>query len=166
MGYESRRAVRLDSARRDLVSHRRRRRPDRNVESFRRVGSAGLDFEPAPENDRRPDRPVASLWCGPLSEANRRATFWDDAHTVAAGLARPQAAGRRSDRWPRFAKAMEPPSPSATKNCWTRAWNSPQQPAFSPRPKAAHAWRALRNFLLTASLNLMSVSCFTTPAPD
>ena len=52
-GVRSSRAVRLDAARRHLLSHRRRSRPDRNVEGFRRIGSAGLDLETASENDRR-----------------------------------------------------------------------------------------------------------------
>ena len=42
-GLRSRRADGLGTARRHLLSHRRRRRPDRHVEGLRRNGGAGLD---------------------------------------------------------------------------------------------------------------------------
>ena len=52
-GLRSGRADGLGTARRDLLSHRRRRGHDRHVEGVRRNGEAGLDRQPASQDDRR-----------------------------------------------------------------------------------------------------------------
>jgi threonine synthase len=110
MGYEIAEQFGWTLPGRDPVSHRRRRRPDRNVESFRRIGSAGLDFEPAPENDCRADHRL------PARGAGLRARRIEDrilGRRAYGGrrAPRPEAAGRRSDARPRFAKAEARPSP-------------------------------------------------------
>ncbi len=51
-GLRSGRADGLGTARRHLLSHRRRRGPDRHVEGLRRNGEAGLDRRQAAQDDR------------------------------------------------------------------------------------------------------------------
>ena len=55
-GLRSRRATGLANAARHHLSDRRRRRPARHVEGFRRNGSAGLDRLRAPKDDHRASR--------------------------------------------------------------------------------------------------------------
>ena len=92
-GPRAGRPARLDAARRHLLSHRRRHRPDRHVEGVRRAGaaSAGSTRSGRAWSPFKP--PAAPRSCGPSSKASITRRAWEDAHTIAAGIRVPAAIG-------------------------------------------------------------------------
>ena len=121
--------------------------------AFAELEALGWISSQAAENDRRAGGQAASRWCGRSSEGEFDSTeFWENAHTVAAGLARPETAGRRSvarrdSRERRHCHRRERRGTAGR-----AASSSPRKPAFSPRPKAAPAWPALKQLLANGFL--------------
>ncbi len=93
-GLRAGRAARLDAARLDHLSDRRRHRPDRHVEGVRRDGSHRLARRRASGRRWCRCRPTG---CAPIVRAfeqgAEKAGTWENAHTVADGLRVPRAIG-------------------------------------------------------------------------
>ena len=85
--------VRLDAARLDRLSHRRRHRPRRHVESVRRARGDWLDRRASGRGWCRCRPTDARRSFARSSKARRRPAPWENAHTVADGLRVPRAIG-------------------------------------------------------------------------
>ncbi len=86
------RAARLAGARRDLLSDRRRHRPDRHVEGVRRAGSDRLHRQEAPAHGRGAGRRLRADGAGLRGRRGARAALGERAHHR---LRHPRAAGDR-----------------------------------------------------------------------
>ena len=95
MGYELAEQLGWKLARRDFLSHRRRRRPDRNVESLRRKWKLlGWIGKERPKMIAVQVRGLRADSHGRGMRTNHISEFWQNAHTVAAGLRVPESVCR------------------------------------------------------------------------
>ena len=109
-GLRSGRADGLGTARCDLLSHRRRRGDDRHVEGLRGDGAAGLDRQPAAQDDRGAGRGLPARRARVRRERAAQPVLGRRPHG-GQRIARAQAAGRFSGAAKRCARAAARPSP-------------------------------------------------------